>query len=119
MFLPDMASLGILKHIETSRSFTKGSLSWNQTQNIYHFSHSFFARITNLLTGRSRYRRAILVVPDIPSMSLTLLTHPFLSRFVGNIFAIGRLIRFAATSLSMAISPYLLFLLIVFHFCRH
>ena len=78
----------------------------------YHLSHSFFTSITNLLTGCSRYRRTILVVPDVPSMSLTLLTNPFSS-----IFAIGQLFRSAAASLSSTISPTLQFLLMVFNFC--
>ena len=57
-----------VKNIKTSRSFIKVSLSWNWTQNTYHLSHSFFTRITNLLTGHSRYERAISVVPDVSSM---------------------------------------------------
>ena len=76
MFLLHMAPLGMLKHIKTSQSFIKGSLSWNRTQ-AYNLSHSFSTSITNLLTGRSRYRRAISVVPDVPYISLTLLTNPF------------------------------------------
>ena len=121
MFLLCIAPLGMLKRIETSQSFIKGSLSWNQTQNIiiaYHISHSFSTSITNVLIGRSRYQRAISVAPDVPSMSLTFLTNPFLSAFVATIFAIGQLFHSAA-SLSRTISPTLEFLLMVFHFCRH
>ena len=69
----------MLKHIETSWSFIKGSLLQNQAQNTYHLSHSFSTSITNLLTGSSRYGRAISVVPDVPCMCLTLLTNPFIS----------------------------------------
>ena len=119
MILLHMAPLDMLKHIKTSRSFIKGSLSWNQTQNIiiaYHLSHLLSTSITNLLTGRSRYRRAISVVPDVPSMILTLLS-PFLSAFVATIFAIGQLFHSAVASLSRTISPTLQFLLMVLHFC--
>ena len=118
MSLLHMAPLGMLKHIKTSQSFIKGSLSWNQTQ-IYYLSHSFTTSITNLLTGRSRYWMTISVVPDVPSMSLTLLTNPFSSVFVATIFAIGQLFHSAAASLSRTISPTLQFLLMVFHFCQH
>ena len=104
MFLPRMAPRGMFKHIKTSQSFTKGSLLWNQTQ-AYHLSHSFSTSITNLLTGQSRYWRAISVVPDVPSISLTLLANPFSSVFIAAIFAIGQLFRSAAASLSRTISP--------------
>ena len=113
-----VAPVGMSKHIETTQSFIKDSLSWNQTQ-AYHLSHSFSTNITNLLTGCSRYRRAISVIPDVPNMKLTLLTNPFPSAFVATIFAIGQLFRSAAASLSRTISPTLKFLLMVFHFCRH
>ena len=120
MLLLHMAPLGMLKHIETSQSFIKGSLLWIQTQNIiiaHHISHSFPTSITNLLTGCSRCQRAISVASDVPSMNLTLLTNPFLSAFVAIIFDIGQLFHSAAASLSRTISPTLQFLLMVFHFC--
>ena len=116
-----MPHLGILKHIEeiNKQSLIKGFLSWNQTQKAYHPGHSFCTSIklltVNLLTGHSRYRRAISVVTDVPNMSLTLLTNPFLSLFIAIIFAIGQLICSAAASLSRAISPTLHFLLMGFH----
>ena len=108
MFLLHMAPLSMLKHIETSQSFIKGSLLWKRIQIIitaYHISHSFSTSITNLLTGRSRYRRAISVTPDVPSMSLTLLTNPFLLAFVATIFATGKLFCSAAASSSRTTSP--------------
>ena len=110
-----MAPLGMLKHIETSQSFIKSSLLWNRTQ-AYYLSHSFSTSMTNLLNGRSRYRRAISVVPDVLSKSLTLLTNPFSSVFVATIFDIGQLFCSAAASLSRTISPTLQFLLMVFPF---
>ena len=113
-----MAPLGMLKHIENSQSFITDSLLWNRTQ-AYHLSHSFSTSITNLLTGRSRYRRVILVVPDVPSMSWTFLANPFSSVFVATIFAIGQLFRSPAASLSRTISHALQFLLMVFHFCPY
>ena len=88
----------MLKHIDISRSFIKGSLLGNQTQSTFHLIHSFSSRITNLLNGRSRYRRAISVVPDAPSLGSALLTNLFLSAFVATIFAIGQLFRSAAAS---------------------
>ena len=117
MSLLHMAPLSMLKHIETSQSIIKGSLSWNQTQ-AYHLSHSLSTSIFNLLTGCSRYWRAISIVPYVPSMGLTLLTNPFSSVTVATIFAIGQLFRSAA-SLSRTVSPTLQFLLMVFHFCQH
>ena len=111
-----VAPVGMSKHIETTQSFIKGSLSWNQTQ-AYHLSHSFSTNITNLLTGRSRYRRVPSVVPDLTSMSWTLLTNPCSSVFVATIFATGQLFCSAAASSSRTISPTLQFLLMVFHFC--
>ena len=118
MSLLHMASLGMLKHIKTSQSFIKGTFSWSRTQ-AYHLRHSFSISITNLLAGRSRHRSAISVVPDVPSMSMTLLANPFSSVFVASIFAIGQLFRSAAAYLSRIISPTLQLLLTVFHFCRH
>ena len=118
MSLLHMAPYGMLKQVKTSQSFIKGSLSWNRTQ-AYHLSHSFSTSITNFLSGYSRYRRAISVVTDVPSMSLTLLTNPFSSVFIATIFAIGKLFCSAAASLSRTIPPTLQFLLIVFHFCQH
>ena len=114
MSLLHMAPLGMLKHIKTSQSFIKVSLSWNRTQ--AYLSHSFSTSITNLLTGRSRYCGAISDVPDVPSMSFTLLTNQFPSVFVATIFAIGQIFCFAAASLSRTISPTLQFLLMVFPF---
>ena len=119
MFLLHLTPLGMLKHIETSWSFINGFLLWSQTQNTYQLSHSFSTSITNLLTGHSRCWRAMSVVPDVPSMSLTLLTNQFLSAFVTTIFAIGQLYRCAAVSLRRTISPTFQFFLMVFHFFRH
>ena len=113
MFLLHMAPLGMLKHIKTSQSFIKSSLLWNQTHT-YHLSHSFSTSITNFLTAQSRYWRAISVVHDVPSISLTLLTNPFSSVFIAVIFAIGQLFCSAAASLSTTISPTLQFLFSIY-----
>ena len=116
---------GSSQYVKTYRNFSiihKGSLSWNQTQNIiiaYHVSHSFSTSITNLITDRSRYQIAISVVPNVPIMSLTLLTNPFLSAFFATIFVIDQLSHSAAASLSRTISLTLQFLLMVFHFYRY
>ena len=118
MFLLHMAPLGMLKHIKTSQSFIKGSLSWNRTQ-AYNLSHSFSTSITNLLTGRSRYQRVISVVPDVPSTSLMLMTNSFLWVFIATIFAVTQLLCSAFASMSRTIYLSLKFLLMEFHFCRH
>ena len=103
---PNVPSInGSSQYVKTYRNFSiihKGSLSWNQTQNIiiaYHVSHSFSTSITNLITDRSRYQIAISVVPNVPIMSLTLLTNPFLSAFFATIFVIDQLFHSAAASI--------------------
>ena len=86
--------------------------------NEYHLSHSFPTSMTNSLTSYWRYWRAISVVPNVPSMSLTLLTNKLLSAAVATISVTGQLFWSVATSLNRKISPNLQFLLMVFHFCR-
>ena len=51
---------------------------------LHHHNHSFSTSITNLLTGCSRYWRAVSVVPDSPSMSFTLLRNPFFTSICCN-----------------------------------
>ena len=78
---------------------------------LHRYNHSLSTSITNLLTGRSRCRRAISVAPDAPSMNFTLLTNLFLSAFVATMFPIDQLFHSVVFSLSRTISPTLMFLL--------
>ena len=75
-----------------------------ETLSVHQLSHWFSTSTTNLLTGCSRYRRAISV--DIPSTSLTVLTNLFLS-VVATIFPIGQLFHSTAVSFSRTIHPTL------------
>ena len=90
-----------------------------KASSLHHCSHSSSSSITNLITGCSRYQRAISAVIDAPTISLTYLTNPLLSAFVATIFAIDQLSHSAAASLSRAISLTLHVHLMAFHFCRH